>query len=624
MSLSGCLFDRISGEGAVLNWGDTQDLTLDNTTIRDCTANYLCYSGSGSLSMNACTLTNVGRLQYSGSSADVSLVDTTSHGLFNISLRNAEILNCRFSSIGCSTSATAVAIYGSATIKNTIFQMCLGKTAVLINDSSGDPGLIEDCSFFFSGSSDENLALDLNRPAFLSGSSFCGDRFDVIEGAVIDSGGNIFGVDCSLDCNANDIPDEADIANGDANDCNLNGQPDSCELADGLASDCDGNGVLDACDLDFGASDCNANGLLDVCETDCDADGLPDDCAIAQGDADCNFDGIPDACQIADGVYADANNDGILDLCQVMAFRGLETEIVAIEDRVLDTTIPATAVCYRLYATVNSAQASVLGIYGDLDDSLSIQSASGFWQFPFGGDLSSAVPCDESGQFPDLRYDSWLTLGATCASNDMTLGIGIDFAAFNAGGGLTTDDGIVFVDPDQPQSFPGKDGRVLIAQLTTIDGSLPTGLMNVFGMNPDGSDWIAAGVTWPEPDLVDCNGNGVQDAYDLATGSSLDCDGSGIPDECEFTDLLDCNDNGIADICDIADGTSADTNGDWIPDECACYGDATRDGLVNVDDIIKVVLSWGQVGESYADINGDLVVDGADLSAVLAAYGSCG
>ena len=69
-----------------------------------------------------------------------------------------------------------------------------------------------------------------------------------------------------------------------------------------------------------------------------------------------------------------------------------------------------------------------------------------------------------------------------------------------------------------------------------------------------------------EPEVCDCNGNGVLDACDIADGISADCNGNGVPDECES--LEDCNDNGVPDACDIADGASADCNGNGIPDEC--------------------------------------------------------
>ena len=51
--------------------------------------------------------------------------------------------------------------------------------------------------------------------------------------------------------------------------------------------------------------------------------------------------------------------------------------------------------------------------------------------------------------------------------------------------------------------------------------------------------------------LIDCNGNGLADSEDLATGTSQDC-----------------NDNGIPDECDLSSGTSTDFDQNGVPDEC--------------------------------------------------------
>ena len=32
--------------------------------------------------------------------------------------------------------------------------------------------------------------------------------------------------------------------------------------------------------------------------------------------------------------------------------------------------------------------------------------------------------------------------------------------------------------------------------------------------------------------LYDCNGNGIEDAFDIANGTSSDLDSDGVPDEC--------------------------------------------------------------------------------------------
>lgn len=86
----------------------------------------------------------------------------------------------------------------------------------------------------------------------------------------------------------------------------------------------------------------------------------------------------------------------------------------------------------------------------------------------------------------------------------------------------------------------------------------------------------------------DCNGNGINDQTDVASGTSLDCNGNMIPDECELdcngngipddcdltgclpTDTFcqDCNTNGQIDVCDISSGDSGDCNVNGIPDTC--------------------------------------------------------
>jgi len=74
---------------------------------------------------------------------------------------------------------------------------------------------------------------------------------------------------------------------------------------------------------------------------------------------------------------------------------------------------------------------------------------------------------------------------------------------------------------------------------------------------------------------ADCNNNYVEDAFDIMSGSSSDCDADGIPDECQ----ADCNGNGISDSCDIASGLSSDLDGDGVPDECQddCNGNGIPD-----------------------------------------------
>ena len=103
-----------------------------------------------------------------------------------------------------------------------------------------------------------------------------------------------------------------------------------------------------------------------------------------------------------------------------------------------------------------------------------------------------------------------------------------------------------------------------------------------------------------------------------------DCDGTGVPDECEDpTALLDCDFDGQSDYCEILNGTSEDGNANQVPDDCECLGDSNGDGIVNVDDLVMLLLSWGDTGPSPSDWNGNGLVDGADLALQLAGYGGC-
>jgi len=98
---------------------------------------------------------------------------------------------------------------------------------------------------------------------------------------------------------------------------------------------------------------------------------------------------------------------------------------------------------------------------------------------------------------------------------------------------------------------------------------------------------------------ADCNGNGVDDFCDIASGYSSDCNQNAVPDDCE--PWQDCNSNGVHDFCDIANGDSEDCNENWIPDECD-VDPTDPDGN----------------GQVSADCQGDLVPDECQLAGGLA------
>jgi hypothetical protein len=528
-------------------------------------------------------------------------------------------------------------------------------------ESPSSVPFLDRCLFQNAGWSAASVVVGSSNYALLSSCAFCRPASQEISQYYFEKSPCTFSANCSedcdadgtsddfeiasgasTDCNGNDVPDGCEFAQGGTPDCNGNGVFDVCEIADGTVADCDANGTPDSCqpdcdadgvpnvcELASGAADCNINGVPDSCEADCDGDGVINVCEIAGGASDCDLDGVPDACEISVSGSLDLNTDGILDSCQPdMQFAGLQLEIVPIANRGTDDLFPDGAVCYRLYARVSDPSASVMGLYGNASDPLQLSATGGFWQSPFGANFSNLVPCENPKALPSFKYDSWFAVGLECADGNATQQTGMDLGGFNAGGAVNDGDGIVFVLPGSPQSIGGQSRRVLLAQLTTTEAVFPVGRVNVVGRSSLGFGeahaWRALSQQIPMPALVDCNANGEHDAFDIARGTSLDCDQSGIPDTCEHASAVtDCNGNGISDLCDCYSGYSSDVNTNNVPDECECSGDIDANGRVDADDIVWVLVSWGDGPGSPADVNSDGIVNGGDLSVVLSGWGNC-
>ncbi|MCB9849322.1 MAG: hypothetical protein H6817_01305 [Phycisphaerales bacterium] len=128
----------------------------------------------------------------------------------------------------------------------------------------------------------------------------------------------------------------------------------------------------------------------------------------------------------------------------------------------------------------------------------------------------------------------------------------------------------------------------------------------------------------------DCQPNGIPDPVEIGQGSSQDCNGNLLPDECEVPPIgngpdcnlndvpdecelegndcnannipddceADCNGNSIADECDIASGSSNDCDGNGVPDDCQadCDNDGTPDtcevGIILFEDDFETDKGW--------------------------------
>jgi hypothetical protein len=94
----------------------------------------------------------------------------------------------------------------------------------------------------------------------------------------------------------------------------------------------------------------------------------------------------------------------------------------------------------------------------------------------------------------------------------------------------------------------------------------------------------------------------------------------------------DCNGDGIVDYGQIRDGTFTDLNANGVPDCCdqaesctPCPGDVTNGGTVDAADLSILLAAWGTngQGEFDTDLDGNGLVDGGDLALVLGGWGAC-
>ncbi|MCZ6655018.1 MAG: hypothetical protein O7D91_18575 [Planctomycetota bacterium] len=157
--------------------------------------------------------------------------------------------------------------------------------------------------------------------------------------------------------------------------------------------------------------------------------------------------------------------------------------------------------------------------------------------------------------------------------------------------------------------------------------------MRVFGSSGGGGDGVIENNFTLALDL-DTDGDLMQNSCDNCPDeynpdqADEDADGVGdLCDNCELpnADQADCQPNGIGDICDIAAGTSADCNENGVPDQCDSFiGDLNGDGVVDAADLAILLGSWGPCEQCPADFDGDGSVSAADLAILLGSWGPCG
>jgi hypothetical protein len=304
--------------------------------------------------------------------------------------------------------------------------------------------------------------------------------------------------------------------------------------------------------------------LLDVPGADCNTNGIPDVIDIADGTSlDCNGNCVPDECDISSGTSDDCQSDGIPDDCQFEEFR------YAWDDGEGDALVQATGthMAWLSSFTVAGGFSTITHLDAAFREEYAGRAATAYlWSDPNGdGDPTDATvlvahPFTIASDVIDLNENTLVDIPDTFVGP-----AGTSFFA-----GITIDPDGEVGDPGFPARYdfgdqPGVPGvSWVIGANGPIDpndlsnGAVEFALVELAGLPP--GNWVLQAVV----EGSDCNGNGVPDDCDIDGGTSDDCNGNGIPDECE----VDCNLNGVPDDCDIDNGTSDDLDMDGVPDEC--------------------------------------------------------
>ena len=510
----------------------------------------------------------------------------------------------------------------------------------------------------------------------------------------------------AIDCDGNGVEDAEDIALGTVADANADGIPDQCQ-------DCDGDGVLDPAEILLGiATDLDGNGVPDDCEPDCNGNGRPDALDILDGtSSDIYLDGVPDECEVdcdADGtsdlieinldMTLDVDRNRVLDACQDCDDDGVG-DLVQLAGG-LHIWMAGNAPTLRRFHGGSGAPTGVLGQHGGAtvsdmallpDGRLAVAGLSNstitLIDPVSGASLGTLVPAGSGGLsspgsmlvLPPNRLLVASQANARVLEYDATTGAFVRVLVAGAlsqlvgpwGMAIAADGALLVTGSNGSiRRYDAETGAFLGVLVEAGSGGLvnPRGLfvlddgsvLAAAGTNGllrfDGvagaflGRWDKGGVTngfWGlrQPWVMRRSADGLRllvsntqgsaglHSYDLQTGfflRSFYVLAQDLSSPTGFVELppspQDCNLNLVPDACDISGGASADRNGNGLPDECELLPspDLNGDGLVDGADLGLLLLAWGPCpsppAACGADLNTDGQVDGADLGLLLLAW----
>lgn len=149
---------------------------------------------------------------------------------------------------------------------------------------------------------------------------------------------------------------------------------------------------------------------------------------------------------------------------------------------------------YRVYAEMTNIKDQIYVLFGDSVNKLEVKSNKPFYQSSYGGSLSRESNRKQASENPQLKYDSWITIGAEDNYDNNVQVLNLDLTNFETKGGAISipKDGAWFCVPTDKQAYCGENKRILLMQLTT-EGNI-TGLLNIMGKTAEGNPYTKYGL----------------------------------------------------------------------------------------------------------------------------------
>ena len=181
----------------------------------------------------------------------------------------------------------------------------------------------------------------------------------------------------------------------------------------------------------------------------------------------------------------------------MLSFSASANEVELIVEKV-DNQNAVPGHTFRVYVHVPSSDYSVHAVWGDAENPIIIESTAPFYQHPFGMHTSAGIHENIIASAPELKYDSYVSLGYTDATQNSLWEIGIDFSSFNQGGEIMTGNGAWFLLPENEKCQANDQNLIFIGQFTTTGTA--TGVLNLQGWKNNKEGWSLKGLRFTSND----------------------------------------------------------------------------------------------------------------------------